>query len=122
MRTLFFGSHNSHPSHPIPALTVSSAHSILVPLAMVAPLTPEPTAAGRIASGVDDQSGHEALMRGYRATRGLPHRDQLRAIHDVTREMEIPDPGDAVVAPIQEDEIRGRSFVSRLEHEECRPA
>src|SRR5262249_12460358 len=35
MRTLFFGSHNSHPSHPISALTVSSAHSILVPLAMV---------------------------------------------------------------------------------------
>src|SRR5262249_33689448 len=35
MLTLFFGSHNSHPSHPISALTVSSAHSILVPLAMV---------------------------------------------------------------------------------------
>src|SRR5262245_20607603 len=35
--------------------------------------------------------------------------------------MEVPDAGDAVVAPIQEDEIGGRSFVSRLEHEEGRP-
>jgi hypothetical protein len=35
--------------------------------------------------------------------------------------MEVPDAGDAVVAPIQENEVRGRSFVSRLEHEECRP-
>src|SRR5215813_3499730 len=34
MRTSFFGSHNSHPSHPISALTVSSAHSIFVPLAI----------------------------------------------------------------------------------------
>src|SRR5215831_12752739 len=37
MRTLFFGSHSSQPSHPISALTVSSAHSILVPLAMPRP-------------------------------------------------------------------------------------
>src|SRR5215470_19751977 len=34
MRILFFGSHNSQPSQPISAFTVSSAHSILVPLAM----------------------------------------------------------------------------------------
>src|SRR5262249_3399128 len=40
MRTWFFGSHNSHPSHPISALTVSSAHSILVPLATHRPPLP----------------------------------------------------------------------------------
>src|SRR5262249_36024897 len=42
VRTLFFGSHNSHPSQPISALTVSSAHSILVPLAMRLFLWPGP--------------------------------------------------------------------------------
>src|SRR5262249_29308537 len=35
--------------------------------------------------------------------------------------MEVSDASDAVAAPIQEDEIRGRSFVSGLEHEKCRP-
>src|SRR5262245_17199839 len=53
--------------------------------------------------------------------RCLLHGDHLRAIHGVARKAEVPDAGDAVVAPGQGDEVSRRSLVASLEHEERRP-
>jgi len=71
------------------------------------------------------QSLGVSLVEVQKATVGhfrrLPHSEQLRPIEGIARKAEVPDGGDAVVAPIQEDEVSRRSFVASLEHEERRP-
>src|SRR5262245_46838873 len=82
MRTLFFGSHNSHPSHPISALTVSSAHSILVPLAMIASALYYPVIAHRrLLSGVGDEPCAPSRHAARGASRSAPLFDEFADPH-----------------------------------------
>lgn len=72
-----------------------------------------------------DHRDRDGLVEVQNATVGhfrrRLHCEQLRPIEGVARKAEVPDAGDAVVAPIQEDEVCRRSFVASLEHEERRP-
>src|SRR5436309_15174163 len=93
MRTLFFGSHNSHPSHPISALTVSSPHSILVPLAMQRPrhFSSLPTRALDLqvdVAAAPESDGSLAVETPSRTAReGHPGGLGRRQVHDVSTDV-----------------------------------